>query len=270
MPPATTTSAKRTRRSSSKTDDAIAFLKSEHRDVEELFKRFEGLGDTAHKSRQTTVGKMIEALSKHAAIEEQVLYPAVRALVEGEQDDLILEALEEHHIVKLTFRELESMPSTDERYKAKVTVLTESVRHHVEEEEKELFPDVRKLFSRPSWWSWEHSCERRRSRLRHGLTHWPRTSRPPTSSPTRWPRHSTPRPRSPARPLRPSAASLPDRRRRAGASATGDERELATACQLETVRRLTLQGANETYPVPPGPVARPQCSRLVEDPGPTG
>ena len=148
MPPATTTSAKRTTRTSAKTEDAIAFLKSEHRDVEELFKRFEGLGDTAHKSRQATVGKMIEALSKHAAIEEQVLYPAVRDRVEGEQDDLVLEALEEHHLVKLTLRELESMPSTDERYKAKVTVLTESVRHHVEEEEKELFPDVRKLFSR--------------------------------------------------------------------------------------------------------------------------
>ena len=147
MPRATTNSAKRAGRSSAKTEDAIAFLKSEHRDVEELFKRFEGLGDNAHKSRQATVGKMIEALSKHAAIEEQVLYPAVRARVEGEQDDLVLEALEAHYVVKLTLRELESMPSTNERYKAKVTVLTERVRHHVEEE-KELFPDVRKLFSR--------------------------------------------------------------------------------------------------------------------------
>ena len=148
MPRATITSTKPASRSSAKTEDAIAFLKSEHHDVEELFKRFEGLGDTAHKSRRATVGRMIEALSKHAVIEEQVLYPAVRARVEGEQDDLVLEALEEHHLVKLTLRELESMPSTDERYKAKVTVLTESVRHHVEEEEKELFPDVRKLFSR--------------------------------------------------------------------------------------------------------------------------
>ena len=75
MPRATITPTKRPSRTSAKSEDAIAFLKSEHRDVEDLFKRFEGLGDTAHKSRQTTVGKMIEALSKHAAIEEQVLYP---------------------------------------------------------------------------------------------------------------------------------------------------------------------------------------------------
>ena len=96
----------------------------------------------------------------------------------------MLEALEEHHIVKLTLRELESMPSTDERYKAKVTVLTESVRHHVEEEEKELFPDVRKLFSRAELVDLGAKLRsRRRSPLRHGLTPWLPPSRPPASSP---------------------------------------------------------------------------------------
>jgi hemerythrin superfamily protein len=125
-------------------------LKSEHRDVEDLFKKFEQLGDGAHKSREATVGKIIEALSKHAAIEEEILYPEIRERVEkgGDDDDMVLEALEEHHVAKATLAEIERLPSEDERFKAKVTVLMESVRHHVEEEEDELFPKVRDMFSK--------------------------------------------------------------------------------------------------------------------------
>jgi hemerythrin superfamily protein len=138
------------RRSTRSSQDAIAFLKSEHRDVEDLFKKFEQLGDGAHKSREATVGKIIEALSKHAAIEEEILYPEIRERVEkgGDDDDMVLEALEEHHVAKATLAEIERLPSEDERFKAKVTVLMESVRHHVEEEEDELFPKVRDMFSK--------------------------------------------------------------------------------------------------------------------------
>ena len=138
------------RRPRSGGDDAIAFLKSEHRDVEAMFKKFEGLGDGAHKSREATVAKIIEALSKHAGIEEEILYPEIRAKVESDEkaDELVLEALEEHHVAKATLNELEKLPSEHERFKAKVTVLIESVRHHVKEEEEELFPKVRDLFTR--------------------------------------------------------------------------------------------------------------------------
>lgn len=147
---ATSSSAKTGSRRRSTNQDAIAFLKSEHDDVDTLFKRFEGLGDGAHKRREETVGKMIEALSKHAAIEEEILYPEIRQRVEegGDDDDMVLEALEEHHVAKATLNELEKLPSEHERFKAKVTVLMESVRHHVEEEENELFPKVRDMFSR--------------------------------------------------------------------------------------------------------------------------
>ena len=115
--------------------------------MERLFTTFEGLGDRAHKRRRAVVDQMITALSQHAAIEELVFYPAVRAKATALTDD-VLEALEEHHVVKWTLSELESLPSEDERFKAKVTVLTETVRHHVKEEEKDLFPEVRKAFSR--------------------------------------------------------------------------------------------------------------------------
>ena len=126
--------------------DAIAVLKSDHREVEALFARFESLGNTAHATRESTVAKVIEALSVHAAIEETVFYPAVRNRLDD--SDPILEALEEHHLVKLTLAELQKMGSKDERYSAKMTVLKENVEHHVEEEESDLFGKVRTLFTR--------------------------------------------------------------------------------------------------------------------------
>jgi len=149
---APTSSARSSRSTSSnrkgaRAPDAIALLKQDHRDVEALFKKFEGLGPSAHKSRHATVAKIIEALSMHAGIEEMALYPDARARFGNANDD-VLEALEEHHLVKLTLSELEKMRSQDERFTAKVTVLMENVRHHVQEEEGELFPKLRKSFSR--------------------------------------------------------------------------------------------------------------------------
>src|SRR5690349_3179434 len=78
--------------------DAIAFLKQEHREVDDLFTRFERAGDGAHKQKRKLVDQMIEALSRHASIEERVLYPWAREYIEDE-DDTVLEALEEHHVV---------------------------------------------------------------------------------------------------------------------------------------------------------------------------
>ena len=78
----------------------------------------------------------------HAVIEEQLFYPVTRATV-PETEDIALESLEEHHIVKWVLSDLDSMSPEDERFDAKVTVLMENVRHHVEEEEEEYFPKVR-------------------------------------------------------------------------------------------------------------------------------
>jgi len=140
-------SASRTRSRARTSPDAIALLKADHQQVEQLFKRFEGFGPKAHKGRESTVAKIVEALSVHAAIEETTFYPRVRSQMPDATDD-VLEALEEHHVAKWTLSELDGMSSTDERYTAKVTVLMESIRHHVKEEERELFPKVRKAMSR--------------------------------------------------------------------------------------------------------------------------
>jgi hemerythrin superfamily protein len=125
--------------------DAITLLKNDHKTVERLFKRFEKSEDDREKRQ--IVDEIIRELSVHAAIEEQVFYPAIREAV-PDSEDMVLEALEEHHVAKWVLSELIDMPPTAERFEAKVTVLIEAVRHHVEEEEQELFPDVREALGR--------------------------------------------------------------------------------------------------------------------------
>ena len=129
--------------------NAITLLKNDHKTVEELFKRLEKLGPRAVKSKRDIVERIVRELTIHAGIEEMLFYPAVREAAEnGDVDETVLESLEEHHIVKWVLWELERMSAEDERFDAKVTVLMENVRHHVEEEEKELFPQVNKLLGR--------------------------------------------------------------------------------------------------------------------------
>jgi hemerythrin superfamily protein len=129
--------------------DAITLLKKDHKTVDDLFTRFERLGPRAKKSKQQVVERIVKELAIHAAIEESVLYPAIRTAVDEEKtDELVLESLEEHHIVKWTLSELDGMSPEHERFDAKVTVLMESVRHHVGEEESELFPKVAKALDK--------------------------------------------------------------------------------------------------------------------------
>lgn len=150
VPPRKSTTSRSTARKSSASrsqpPDAIALLKRDHRDVEALFSRFEGLGAKAQKTRRSVVDRISEALSVHAAIEEEVLYPAIRAALPDAEDE-VLEALEEHHLVKTTLAELERVQPENERFTPKVMVLMENVRHHVREEERDLFPKVRKAMS---------------------------------------------------------------------------------------------------------------------------
>jgi len=125
--------------------DAITLLKQDHKTVERLFKEFEKAKQPAQQRKLAK--QVVEQLSVHAAIEEMVFYPAVRERV-PQTEDTVLESLEEYHIVKWVLSELEDMKPDHERFKAKMTVLMENVRHHVEEEEQELFPEVRKVIGR--------------------------------------------------------------------------------------------------------------------------
>jgi hemerythrin superfamily protein len=127
--------------------DAIVLLKDDHKTVEKLFKKFEKTGDGSYKTKRKLVDQMITELTAHAYIEEKIFYPAARERV-PETTDHVLESIEEHHVVVWMLSELNGMDPQDERFTAKVNVLMENVRHHVEEEEDEWFPQVRKAMGR--------------------------------------------------------------------------------------------------------------------------
>jgi hemerythrin superfamily protein len=128
--------------------DAITLLKNDHKAVEKLFKRFEKAGGGAAKTKRKIVDDIIRELSIHAEIEEQLFYPAVRAAGVPDAKDMVLESLEEHGVAKWLLSELDGMDPEAERFDAKVTVLIETIRHHIEEEEGEMFPAVRKVLKR--------------------------------------------------------------------------------------------------------------------------
>lgn len=123
--------------------DAITLLMEDHEHVKDLFEQFEGLGDRAMVSKKKLVDEICNELTKHTMIEEELFYPAVRTLGK-EFEDTIDEAVVEHASAKQLIAQLLSMDAGDDLYDAKVTVLSEQIDHHVEEEESELFPKVRK------------------------------------------------------------------------------------------------------------------------------
>ncbi|MBC7684095.1 MAG: hemerythrin domain-containing protein [Bdellovibrionales bacterium] len=126
-----------------KANDAIALLTSEHRQVSELFKQFEELGDRANAKKKKIVDALCTALMVHARIEEEIFYPAVRDSVK-DADDLVDEAAVEHASAKDLFLQLQEMDPEDDLYDAKVKVLSEQIAHHVKEEETEMFPQAKK------------------------------------------------------------------------------------------------------------------------------
>ncbi len=130
-----------------KSTDAIVLLKEDHKEIKKAFADFEKAGDGAEKTKQRLVDKIIELLTVHTYLENEVMYPRVRALLPDLEDD-ILESYEEHHVADLLVVELANMKASDERFDAKTTVLIENVRHHIDEEEQEWFPQVREGLGR--------------------------------------------------------------------------------------------------------------------------
>jgi hypothetical protein len=119
---------------SSKPDtNAMAVLKHDHEKVKSLFEKFEKAETLQDKKRITA--NIIKELKVHAAIEEEIFYPALRSKIES---DLLNEADEEHHVAKLLIAELEEMTGNEMHFEAKVTVLAENIKHHIKEEEHEI------------------------------------------------------------------------------------------------------------------------------------
>ncbi len=122
---------------------ATDLLKKQHREVKALFKKVEKTEDAGQ--RRQLLGQIAEDLKLHTRIEEEIFYPAIRDLGTKKAEEMIDEAFEEHHVVDLVLAELPSVDPEDERFHAKMTVLSELVEHHVEEEEEEMFKLAQKL-----------------------------------------------------------------------------------------------------------------------------
>jgi hemerythrin-like domain-containing protein len=122
--------------------DAIVLLKNDHKEIRKVFNDFENAGPRAHVAKGRLVDRMIELLTVHTYLENEVMYPRVREALPDLEDD-VLESYEEHHVADVLVTELASMSPDDERFTAKTMVLIESVRHHIEEEEQDWFPQVR-------------------------------------------------------------------------------------------------------------------------------
>jgi hypothetical protein len=126
--------------------DAIALLTEDHKKVQAMFKAFEKLkeDDASDEEKGEIVQQTCQELTIHAEIEEEIFYPAARAALDDEGEDLLDEAEVEHATAKDLIEQLEVMEPGDELYDAKFTVLGEYINHHVKEEQDELFPKVRK------------------------------------------------------------------------------------------------------------------------------
>lgn len=123
--------------------DAIALLMADHKQVRQLFARFEKLKAAgSNKEKSAIVEQVCDALTIHTQIEEQIFYPAVRKAIEDA--DLMDEALVEHAGAKELIEQLQGMDPGDDLYDAKVTVLGEQIDHHVKEEEGDMFPKAKK------------------------------------------------------------------------------------------------------------------------------
>ena len=120
--------------------NAIEVLEEDHRQVEEWFDEYEELEDKEDDRKADLVEKICLALKIHAQIEEEIFYPQARDVTRD--NDLIDESLVEHATVKNLIREIEVMEVGDKLYDAKIRVLGEMVKHHIEEEEEELFPEL--------------------------------------------------------------------------------------------------------------------------------
>jgi hemerythrin-like domain-containing protein len=124
--------------------DALVFLEAEHRAVEKLFKAFEKTADEDLEAKAALAQRACEELSMHAMLEEELLYPAAQQALPDSDTIDVEEAYIEHFLVKTLIAKFETMKAGDKGFDATFKVMSEMVGHHVEEEEEELFPELRK------------------------------------------------------------------------------------------------------------------------------
>jgi hemerythrin superfamily protein len=145
--------------------DALDLLTADHNRVRGLFARFQAAEEAGNTGQMAGLAEhVITELGVHTQIEEELFYPAVREQSDALHDE-VAEGVEEHHVVKVLIAEINALSAQDDAWRAKMKVLIESVEHHAEEEESEMFPKVRKTFSAATLYDLGEQLEARKAEL---------------------------------------------------------------------------------------------------------
>ena len=126
--------------------DAIALLKDDHQKVRALLDDLEPTTERAIKTREELFARLKDELTVHEIIEEEIFYPTLKQHPKAKE--IVLEGYEEHEVVNHVMGELEGLPVDDETWGAKASVMIENIRHHIEEEEGDMFVKARQVFDR--------------------------------------------------------------------------------------------------------------------------
>ena len=121
---------------------AIETLMADHRKVEDLFVQYESAKEAEDESRDEIAASICNELTVHATIEEEIFYPWLRETLDDDDMDMVEEAQVEHNGAKDLIAQIEGASEVDAEFDAKVKVLSEYIKHHVKEEENEIFPSV--------------------------------------------------------------------------------------------------------------------------------
>ena len=130
--------------------DALTLLEQDHQKVKKLMGEIEKTTERGVKTREELFTKLVKELTVHEKIEEQIFYPAVKEAAKTKKlEEIVAESFEEHHFVNVVIAEIKKTPYGAEEWAAKFSVMMENIEHHAfEEEEGEMFPKVRKIFSK--------------------------------------------------------------------------------------------------------------------------
>jgi hemerythrin-like domain-containing protein len=126
--------------------DAIALLKSDHRELKQLFGQLESASESKQRM-ESLRDRIVEKLSVHAAIEERVLYPVLIETMPDLEEN-VLEAMQEHALAEQLLAQVAAMSPDDRWFFPKISVLAENVRHHIDEEEEVIFAWMRERYTR--------------------------------------------------------------------------------------------------------------------------
>jgi iron-sulfur cluster repair protein YtfE (RIC family) len=145
--------------------DATTLLTADHNRVRGLFTRFQAAReDEDQQAMRQLADQMVTELKVHTTIEEEIFYPEIRR-GGSEFEEVVAEGVEEHHVVDVLIEELAGLEPGGEEWTAKVQVMIENVEHHAEEEEQEMFPQVRRAFDSDALASLAERLEARKAQL---------------------------------------------------------------------------------------------------------